>query len=161
MAGDGGSRERGNPIGPTARTVGENVSRFRSQLGFTQADLSRRLSENGRPIPVASIGRIDSGDRRVDVDDLMALSVALAVTPVALLLPATRSPQDRVELSGWGEVSAGWAWGYALGTRDLVDVVFTGDDGRARWDLPLAARSFPLWAEEEVRRFYGLDQAEG
>lgn len=126
---------------------------------MTQAELAKVLANNDHPIPVSSIGRIESGDRRVEVDDLMALAIALGVTPVALLLPQARSPLDTVELTGWGPVEAGWAWGYVLGTRDLIDVVFVDNDGRPRWDRPLAARSFPLWAEEETRRFYGLDQA--
>ncbi len=126
---------------------------------MTQADLAEALASNAHPIPISSIGRIENGDRRIEVDDLMALAVALGVTPVALLLPQTRSPKDAVALTGWGSVEAGWAWGFVLGTRDLVDVVFVDDQGRPRWDRPLAARSFPLWAEEDTRKFYGLDQA--
>ncbi len=123
---------------------------------MTQADLAKSLAANGHPIPVSSIGRIETGDRRVEVDDLMALSLALGITPVALLLPGARSPRDHVELTGWGEVEAGFAWGYVLGTRDLVDVVTVDDDGQPT--APMAARAYPLWAEDEMKRFYGLDQ---
>lgn len=121
---------------------------------MTQAELAKALAEKvEHPIPVSSIGRIESGDRRVEVDDLMALAIALGVTPISLLLPQARSPRDAVELTGWGRVDAGWAWGYALGTRDLVDVVTLDANGRIQ--QPLAARSFPIWAEEDLRTFYG------
>jgi transcriptional regulator with XRE-family HTH domain len=145
-------------LGPTGEAVAENVRRLRVALGMSLRDLESKLQENGHhAIAHSGLSKIENKSRRVDVDDLMALALALAVTPVALLLPAARSPRDPVELTGWGSVDASWAWAYVLGTRDLVDVVFTDDDGKPA--PPLAARSFPLWAEEEVRRFYGIDQA--
>lgn len=147
-------RERRNAIGPTNRTVGENVRRVRSQLGMTQADVVRTLDANGHPIPLSSIGRIESGDRRVEVDDLLALSIALGVSPLALLLPAARSPHEQIEVTGWGAAQAGRAWAFALGTSELEDLDY--DD-----DLPqptVAGRSFPWWAEQEAKRFYGVDQ---
>lgn len=120
MASDGRSRERGNPIGPTGITVGENVRRIRADTRTTQAELARRLAENGRPIPVASIGRIESGERRVEVDDLVAIAIALGVTPLALLLPDTRLPVDDVELTGWGKLTAQEAWYWAASGIPLV-----------------------------------------
>lgn len=36
----------------------------------------------------SGISKIENGERKVDVDDLVALAVALDVSPVALLLPA-------------------------------------------------------------------------
>lgn len=59
---------------------------------MTTAELSRRLAELGQPIQDSGITKIESGTRRVDVDDLVALAVALEVTPNALLLPGTDSP---------------------------------------------------------------------
>lgn len=63
----------------------ENLKRIRAAREMTQAGLAEALAQAGRPIPVASIAKIEAGDRRVDVDDLAALAEALE-TPIAQLL---------------------------------------------------------------------------
>lgn len=133
-------------LGPTGDTVADNIRRIRVSLGMNLRDLAESLRANGHPIAHSGLSKIENKTRRVDVDDLMALAVALGVTPLALLLPASRSPHDLIEVSGWGSERAGDAWGYALGITELVD------------DLPhdapdLMSRSFPLWAEEQIRRW--------
>jgi len=145
MADVGKQRERRNPIGAPTRIVGANVKRIRGDIGFTQADLSRSLAQNGHPIPVSSIGRIETGDRRVEVDDLVALALALGVSPLALLLPHTRGPEDVVEFSGWGPDLARDVWGFSLGIAEIADV---SDE-----EPGVMARSFPLWVEERLRRW--------
>jgi hypothetical protein len=62
-------------------------------LGYTK--LASILEEMGRPIPELGLRRIESGDRRVDVDDLMALAMALGVSPVTLLMPGVHSVGPR------------------------------------------------------------------
>ncbi len=141
----GDSRSRGNDIGPTGITVGENIRRIRGEQSFTQADMAKNLAENGHPIPVASIGRIESGDRRVEVDDLMAIAIVLGVSPLALLLPMTRGPRDTVDITGWGSELARGAWGYSLGISEIADV--PGDEP------DIMSRSFPLWVEQMLRRW--------
>lgn len=75
--------------GPAARRVAAAIRRFRRAdwQDITTAELSRRLTELGQPIPDTGITKTEQGTRRVDVDDLVAISLALAVTPNALLLP--------------------------------------------------------------------------
>lgn len=91
MAADGDSgrtrKSGGRPLGPTGDSVRENIRRIRDGLGISQAELSKKLAQLGRPIPALGIHRIEIGERRVDVDDLMSFAVALGVTPVALLMP--------------------------------------------------------------------------
>jgi hypothetical protein len=41
----------------------------------------------GHPIPELGLRRIEKGERRVDVDDLLALCLVLGITPVDLLVP--------------------------------------------------------------------------
>lgn len=48
-------------------------------------ELSARLKSLGRPILPSGITKIEQGQRRVDCDDLVALAVALKVTPNRLL----------------------------------------------------------------------------
>ncbi|MFJ3487988.1 helix-turn-helix domain-containing protein [Leifsonia aquatica] len=150
-------KQRGNEIGPTGREVGRNVKRVRTDLGWTQADLSRHIAENGHPIPVASIGRIETGDRRVEVDDLMALAIVLGVSPVSLLLPYTRSPHDRVEVTGWGQTDALTVWGYATAAIPL-EMDGSVEDMEAEF-LALRARSLPWWVEVEARETLLGEQA--
>lgn len=76
------------PLGPAGEALRENLKRIRSEeRRYTFAELSKRLKDIGRPIPVLGLRRIEMGQRRVDVDDLMALALALDVPPVLLLLP--------------------------------------------------------------------------
>ena len=74
-------------LGPVGRTVAENVRRVREGRALTFAEVARRIEEIGRPISALGIRRIEEGARRVDVDDLYALAVALGVGPGSLLLP--------------------------------------------------------------------------
>jgi transcriptional regulator with XRE-family HTH domain len=74
-------------LGGFGEDVARNVRRVREAAGMTYAELSRRLDTWNRPIPVLGLRHIESGQRRVDVDDLVALGVALNVAPITLLLP--------------------------------------------------------------------------
>lgn len=71
--------------GPVADTVARRVKALRAAYGVTLDELSSRLTEAGRPILASGLSKIEQGDRRVDVDDLVALAVALGVPPVLLL----------------------------------------------------------------------------
>lgn len=77
----------------------ENVSRLRGNLTF--AELSRKLEDLGRPIPPLGLRRIESGERRVDADDLIALAIALDVSPITLLMPQFKGEweTDSIHLS--------------------------------------------------------------
>jgi hypothetical protein len=72
-------------LGVFGLAVATNVRRFRGDTSY--AELSRRLEEVGRPIPPLGLRHLEAGNRRVDVDDLFALGMALDVAPLALLLP--------------------------------------------------------------------------
>lgn len=60
--------------------VGRRILDARSRRGWSQARLARRVS-----LDQSMIARIETGDRRVTVDDLVELAEALGVTPAALL----------------------------------------------------------------------------
>ena len=99
-------------MGPIGVNVAHTVRQFREdrRLGF--AELSRQLAEIGREIPPLGLRRIESGERRVDVDDLVALAVVLDVSPLALLLPSEAS-----SLTSQGEeysLQQIWNWGEGL-----------------------------------------------
>lgn len=73
----------------------------------------------------------------------MALSVALGVSPLGLLMPYTRGPEDLVEVTGLGEMTASEAWSFVL-----------ADGDQSLSDLPgsMFTRSFPRWVEDRIAR---------
>jgi transcriptional regulator with XRE-family HTH domain len=73
--------------GPIGVAVAQNVERLRESRNLSYAELSRRLTEKGRPIAPLGLTRIRDRQRRVDVDDLVAIALALDVSPATLLLP--------------------------------------------------------------------------
>ena len=110
---------------PSSRIAG-NLRRMRKRRGLSTYDLAARLKEIGWPVQQSGITRVERGERRVDVDDLVALSVALNCSPNRLLMP------EELEISRSGQVGYGailigdvlvdtrdmWAW--ACGEKPLV-----------------------------------------
>ncbi|MGW2292280.1 helix-turn-helix domain-containing protein [Streptomyces phaeochromogenes] len=103
----------------TGQAVRDNVARLRKARGLSTHQLAQQLAESGRPIPQSGISRIESGARRVDVDDLVALAIALKVSPSALLLPLDDAPEKTIEVTGAGPVPADAAWDWMDGRRPL------------------------------------------
>jgi transcriptional regulator with XRE-family HTH domain len=129
--------------GPTAATVAANVKRIRKARGLSTYALSGQLSEAGRPIAPSAVAKVERGERQVTVDDLMALAVALDVSPSALLLPPTDDPSEKVEITGTASVPADQAWDWM--------------DGRRRLDQPTpdpngAALLYALHSRPPIRR---------
>lgn len=136
----------------TGQHVSANVARLRKARGWSTYVLAQKLSEAGRPIPQSGISRIESGIRRVDVDDLTALAAVFGVSPSALLLPLSR--EGTFEVTGAGTVSADIAWDWMDGHRPLV--IPAGDDGTVRleymlWSRPRRQDGEPL--DEAARRW--------
>lgn len=155
--------------GSTGKTVAENIKRLRDDLSYTQ--LSKRLQERaGWSINPVGIRRIESGERRVTTDDLVALAVALEVSPATLLMPNAENAEDQVRITGWPhavDASEAWKWlqtDISLGWRDRPDI-------SAERALPTflyrelmdekAARIPELKARfEERKRAYGLSDGD-
>jgi transcriptional regulator with XRE-family HTH domain len=109
-----GMTEKRNPLGPTGEAARANVQRVREAKNLSFAKLARKLEEVGRPIPELGLRRIEAGNRRIDVDDLLGLAAALGVPPAALLLPGMPGVHDtkaKVETTGALQtVLAGELW---------------------------------------------------
>lgn len=118
---------RANELGPIGVHVAANVKRIRAKLPLTTEQLAVKVTALGRPMRANTITKIEKEQRRVDVDDLVALAVALETRPDALLLPF-RVTGD-VELAANLSVAAVSAWQWANGKApfDLPK----DDDGRA------------------------------
>lgn len=128
-----------NPLGPTGEAVAANVERLRNDQHLTFAALAERLSEIGRPIPTLGLRKIVNQSRRVDADDLVALAVALDVSPISLLMPASSSQEEPVRATGVsGEPEAGELWDWLRGWETLGRQSLVG----------YFLRAWPAWFQE-------------
>lgn len=85
---------------------------------MTVRELSARLGEIGHPILPSGITKIENGQRRVDVADLVALAHALRVNPNRLLFP-DRAGTNAVALAPEVTTTGHRAWAWADGTWHL------------------------------------------
>jgi transcriptional regulator with XRE-family HTH domain len=126
-----------NPLAATGQTVRTNIRRLREARSFGYAELARRLKATGRSIPELGLRRIEEGERRVDVDDLMALAAALEVSPSALLMPSTTAGDETVA-TAVGDVAARRLWNWLTGEMPLAGETPSGVFG-------FISRSVPDW----------------
>jgi transcriptional regulator with XRE-family HTH domain len=127
---------RANELGPTGSRLAENVKAIRERLPLTTEQLAQRITGLGRPMRANTITKIEKGQRRVDIDDAVALAVALEVNLTTLVLPYTT--KGTVQLTETTTVDAADAWNWADGRRPLR--VPEGDDGSALVDFQRHAR---------------------
>jgi transcriptional regulator with XRE-family HTH domain len=139
---------RNAPLGSTGETVRRNITRLREQQNLGYTELARRTAEAGRPIPVLGVRRIESGERRVDVDELAVLAVALDVSPITLLMPEADTRDDFVTVTGRPaeEAHTVWEWLQALRLRD-DDVV----------DMSFLIAANPRWSYQARRSTVNVD----
>lgn len=105
--------------GPSGKRVAANLRELRKARGFDLAGLAARMDELGQPVGLSALSKIENRQRRVDVDDLVALAVALDVSPSRLLLSATADPDAQIDLTPRTTVSERDAWGWAAGSDPL------------------------------------------
>ena len=99
-------------LGPIGASMAHTVRQLREARHLGYAELSRRLAELGREIPSLGLRRLEAGERRVDADDLVALALALDVSPATLLMPAAADDTERVDVTGVAKCDADrlWSW---------------------------------------------------
>jgi transcriptional regulator with XRE-family HTH domain len=132
-------------LGPTGRALAEVVRKRREDLGLTYAQLSRRLTKNGRDIPTLGLRRIESCQRHVDVDDLVALAVALEVAPVTLLMPGEVSAGQEVALTGYhNPVVAERLWNWLSASYPIYGAV-----------MSFYGAALPYWERTEMEERLG------
>lgn len=130
--------------GPVAEAVAANVRAVREARGLSQQQLAGGVAELGRPMQATTIAKIEGGDRRVDVDDLVALALALNVSPARLLVGD--QPQDEeVRLAADVSVPAWRAWHWAVADHSLyLPTDDLSDADHARYEFRWADEQ-PLW----------------
>lgn len=68
----------------------------------------------------SALNRVENRTRKVDVDDLMALAVALDVSPLGLLLPRSERGDDLAKITGL-EQTADLIWLWAAGQSSSAE----------------------------------------
>ncbi|QNJ90995.1 helix-turn-helix transcriptional regulator [Mycolicibacterium fluoranthenivorans] len=138
-------------IGWAGETVLHNLPRFRALRRMTLMDLAERLDELGRPMSVPTLSAVENGKRRIDVDDLVHLALALDVSPAALLMPPANGLDDSIgnppSASDYPEVRAADWWQWLRSEYPLWAGPTTTDFEveRWRWDVnPPFGRKGPL-----------------
>jgi transcriptional regulator with XRE-family HTH domain len=72
-------------IGEAGEHVAAAVAKHRQRRGWDQRYLAELVTAGGRPMSASVLGKIESGARRIDVGDLVAIAAALDVPPARLL----------------------------------------------------------------------------
>ncbi|MGW5411863.1 helix-turn-helix domain-containing protein [Actinomadura geliboluensis] len=127
----GESKAKKLDLGPTGQRVAENLRELRRRIeGLTVYRMSERLKdEHGVSLQPSGLTRIERGERKVDVDELVAFSILLEVNPSALLLPRDVENDDEVELTRKTKQRAWVAWRWADGRLPLPEeTVGAGED---------------------------------
>lgn len=120
---EGGPDGRQTIKGPQRDRVAANIKELRNMRGrMSLAELSARLHSLGHPLRTTQIHKIERGERKVDVDDLVALALALDVSPNRLLLPGTADPYESVQLTSELSTTEHAAWRWARGRQTLYAV---------------------------------------
>jgi transcriptional regulator with XRE-family HTH domain len=131
--------------GLASHYVARAVRCRREKLGLSYAQLSRLLTKWGRDIPTLGLSRIESSERRVDVDDLIALALALDVSPVTLLMPPDAHQETGIPLH-WSNaaVSAKQFWDWLTAGYPLSGSV-----------MDFYSAALPQWEREEFEQKLG------
>lgn len=114
-------------LGESGATVARNIRQIRKKRGFQYVELAEQLERLGREIPTWGLRKIESGGRRVDADDLVALAAALGVSPSSLLMPnlATVAKDDLVPITGNHKpITASVVWRWLNAEEPLVRGTF-------------------------------------
>jgi transcriptional regulator with XRE-family HTH domain len=131
--------------GIISRYVGQAVKQRREQLGLSYAQLSRLLTRWGRDIPTLGLRRIEAAERRVDVDDLVALALALEVSPITLLMRPDAREETGIPLPGAGvAASAKQFWNWLTANYPMTGSV-----------MAFYSAALPQWEREEFEQKLG------
>lgn len=144
--------------GASAVTVAANVKRLRTKQNLTYTQLSERLV--GWSLSPVAIRRIEETEpeqpqRRVDVDDLVALAAALEVSPLTLLMPETDSPEQSTAATSIESVPAVELWHWLR--TDLPIGATSADIMR---NLEFQLKSKPSWHLPEMVDYAPMSPAD-
>lgn len=73
------------PRGDASRAVAANILAHRKSRRWSVRITSQKLAAAGRPLLASAVTKIELGERRIDVDDLVAFAKAFGVEPASML----------------------------------------------------------------------------
>jgi transcriptional regulator with XRE-family HTH domain len=114
-----------------AARFGLAVQKRRKALKLTASELSRRTADLGYPISRGAIAKIESNSRsgKIDVAELLVLSLALDIPPVLLLFdgfPSGQPVEMRPGVEADVEDAVRWVSGRISSPRKVVRETFEG-----------------------------------
>lgn len=99
--------------------VAKNLAELRKDRRVTNRELAERMRQIGYPLLASGVAKIENRQRRVTVDDLIALAAALEVNPNRILLPIDGNEIDvRIGDNLNAKVAQLWPW--VLGQQVLT-----------------------------------------
>ena len=69
------------------QVAAERIRALRTRHGWTQQQLADRLREFGSPIDRVAIAKLETGQRRLPLDEALLFAYALDVAPTSLFIP--------------------------------------------------------------------------
>ena len=105
--------------GAIGRALTAAVDELREARGWSWRRVSAGLEAAGRPILPLGLTRMMRGERRTDVDELVALSLLFGVNPSALLFPRHADRDEPVELTPAFSQRADVVWDWADGRAPM------------------------------------------
>lgn len=123
--------KRSIQVGPAGQRVAKNVAALREARHLTRQAVADRMNAVGRQLIATAIDKIERSSRRVDVDDLVALAVALDVSPNRLLLAPGADDSERIDITAEVSASEAEAWRWASGEQRLPRLPFEVLDKRS------------------------------
>lgn len=145
-------------LGATGEAVAHNVKRLRESANLTYTEVSKLLAARNRSISPLAVRRIEEMERRVDVDDLVALAVILDVSPVSLLYPGAVEGKSEVQATGMNDpvpAEVLWEWMRAeapLGAAHQMETFNFLGRALPEWRRQEYSEQLRGWAEAAAKR---------
>lgn len=125
--------------------VAQNVAALRRERHLSVRALSARMGELGVPLLPSGITKIEAGNRGVSVGELVALALALRVTPNRLMLPVDGG---EMALTPATTATAMDAWDWTSANSALLSTYPEGtDQEEATADL----RHHSQWSDHSAK----------
>lgn len=124
------------------------VKEVREARGLSLRGLADRVQELGHTLDASGLMRLERGDRRATVDDLIAVAIALDVTPDALI--ASLHDGDKIEVPGLGERPIHSLRDWWCGRSIMLPNEASQDENMARKQRWLSQR--PLYEQRALQR---------
>lgn len=118
--------KRSSDIGPAGEALASRLKALREERRLTTEQLATLVTEIGQPMRGTAITKIEKKQRRVDADDLVALALALNVSPLALLFSEDADSGRYNKLTNSVVTTGERAWLWGTGEQALAPS--PGDD---------------------------------